>query len=96
MTERQQDQPAERPSETRQFLRMFGDDIADEVKYAAMFLVAMVPAGLIGYLVAGGGGAVVGAIAGAGLVIAYIVVSVAWEMLGVVRRRGNSGDRDRP
>ncbi|KRF37675.1 hypothetical protein ASG94_10380 [Nocardioides sp. Soil805] len=68
-------------------------DLADEARYAAVFLAVMVPAGVIGYLVDGGAGAVVGAIVGAALVFAWMVLSVAWSLVGRLRGRG---DRDRP
>lgn len=78
MTEREDD----RPSETRQILRMFGDDIGDELKFVALFLVVMVPAGLIGYLVNGSDGAFYGAIAGAALVVVVMVLYAARLAIG--------------
>lgn len=83
MTEREDNQP----SETRQILRMFGDDIGDELKFVAVFLVVMVPAGVIGYLVNGSNGAFYGAIAGAALVVVAMVLYGARLVLGWLRRR---------
>ncbi|MEO5664251.1 MAG: hypothetical protein ABIR39_13290 [Nocardioides sp.] len=83
MTEREDN----RPSETRQILRMFGDDIGDELKFVALFLVVMVPAGLIGYLVNGSDGAISGAIAGAALVVVVMVLYAVRLAVGWLRGR---------
>lgn len=73
--------------ELRHWGRSSLEDLADELRTAMVFLAAMVPAGAVGYLVAGGVGAVVGALTGAVLVGVWLVVGAVWSIVQAVRRR---------
>jgi hypothetical protein len=61
-------------------------DLGEDLKIALVFLAVMVPAGVVGYLVAGGTGAFYGAIAGGvGLVVVLVTVQ-AWRTARGARR----------
>jgi ABC-type transport system involved in cytochrome c biogenesis permease subunit len=54
-------------------------DLGEDLKIVLVFLAAMVPAGVVGYLVAGGQGAFVGAIAGGVLLVVVLVAIQSWR-----------------
>jgi hypothetical protein len=69
-------------------------DLGEDLGIVLIFLAVMVPAGVVGYVVAGGEGAFYGAIAGGvGLVVVLVVVQ-AWRTFRGARRwwQGRRGD----
>ena len=69
-------------------------DLAEDLQIVLVFLAVMVPAGVVGYLVAGGQGAFIGAIAGGvGLVVVLVAIQ-AWRSVRGARRwwRRRRGD----
>ena len=74
-------------STLRWWLRSSRDDIADELKFVGVFLLGIVPAGLVGYLVDGTRGAFYGAVVGAALVVVWMAVSLVRIVADWVRRR---------
>ncbi|WP_107773864.1 hypothetical protein [Nocardioides sediminis] len=68
-------------------------DLGEDLKIALVFLAVILPAGVVGYLVAGGAGAFYGAIAGGvGLVVVLVAIQ-AWRTARGARRwwRGRRG-----